>query len=156
MLAELKTADPRIAAVVIDLYDFSSAALENLSATILKLRKEVATTGKAFKTFSVPTAAGGFTYAVTRQRSPEAASAAQLIGSKHKYDTRSDRWYVVLDSIETENPIDGLLLLVWPWEEDQGEASNSEWVASNFRTRQVAVDVTDATKKSADNEVNEN
>lgn len=156
LLSELKTADPRIAAVVIDLYDFSHAALENLSATILKLRKEVSTTGKAFKAFSVPTAAGGFTYAVTRQRSSEAASAAQLIGSKHKYDTRSDRWYVVLDSIETENPIDGLLLLVWPWEEDQREASNSEWVASNFRTRQVGVDVTDPTKKSANNEVNEN
>jgi hypothetical protein len=32
LLSELKSADPRIAAVVVDLYDFSSAALEDLSA----------------------------------------------------------------------------------------------------------------------------
>ncbi len=90
LLSELKNADPRIAAVVIDLYDFSSAALEDLSARILKLRDEVSN-GKAIKAFSIPTAAGGLTYAVTRQLNADARRAAEAIGTKHKYDTKSDR-----------------------------------------------------------------
>jgi hypothetical protein len=58
LLSELKSANPRIAAVVIDLYNFSSAALEDLSARILELREEVSN-GKAIKAFSFPTAMGG-------------------------------------------------------------------------------------------------
>jgi hypothetical protein len=147
LLSELKTADPRVISVVIDLYDFSSAALEDISATILNLREEIAETGKAIKTFSIPTATGGFTYAVTRQRTDSAARAAQAIGAKHKYDTKSDRWYVILDSIETDNPIDGLLPQVWPWMEDENEAIASEQVAEIFNSRQEAVTIGDAARK---------
>ena len=53
LLKELKAADPRVASVVVDLYDFSSAALEDLSATILNLREEIAATGKEIKAFSI-------------------------------------------------------------------------------------------------------
>ena len=148
LLAELKTADPRIASIVIDLYDFSSAALEDLSAMILNMREEVASTGKAIKAFSLPTATGGLTYAVTRQRNSDAAHAAQRIGSKHKYDTKSNRWYVILDSIETDKPIDGLLPLVWPWKEDEGEASNSKQVAHIFHSHQQGVTIGDAVKRA--------
>jgi hypothetical protein len=49
---------------------------------------------------------------VTRERNAAAAHAAGLIGAKHKYNSKSDRWYVILDSIETALPIDGLLPLV--------------------------------------------
>ncbi|MEH2569624.1 hypothetical protein [Bradyrhizobium sp. AZCC 2289] len=136
LLAELKNADPRIASVVIDLYDFSSAALEDLSDRIVELREDVAATGKVIKAFSIPTAQGGLTYAVTRKRDANAARAAEAIGAKHKYDTRKDRWYVVLDSIETENPVDGLLPLVWTWKEDQQEAESSKEVAKLFNSRQ--------------------
>lgn len=135
LLAALKSADPRIASVVIDLYDFSSAALEDISALILRLRNEIRVTGKAIKAFSIKTATGGLTYAVSRNRDPRAASAAEAIGAKHKYDNKSDRWYVILDSIETEGPIDGLLPLVWPWREDEKEAENSERVAKHFKSR---------------------
>ena len=145
LLSELKNADPRIAAVVIDLYDFSSAALDDLSAHILQLREEVSN-GKAIKAFSIPTATGGLTYAVTRQINADARRAAQAIGAKHKYDTKSDRWYVILDSIETSNPIDGLLPLVWPWKEDEQEASNSQQVGRHFNSRQEPVTVGDAAK----------
>ncbi len=55
LLAELKKADPRVASLVVDLYDFSSAALEEISKTIVSLRKEVAATGKSIKAFSIPT-----------------------------------------------------------------------------------------------------
>jgi hypothetical protein len=150
LLAALKTADPRIASVVIDLYDFSSAALEDLSATILNLREEIAATGKAIKAFSIPTATGGLTYAVTRHLDRNAALAAQAIGAKHKYDTKSDRWYVLLDSIETENPIDGLLPLTWPWKEDEREAQDSKMVGEMFNSRNEAVTVGDAAKKRAE------
>jgi hypothetical protein len=151
LLARLKAADPRLASVVIDLYDFSSAALEELSATILSLREEIAATGKAIKAFSIPTATGGLTYAVTRRVNADAAAAAEAIGTKHKYDTKSDRWYVILDSIETDNPIDGLLPLVWPWKESENEAVHSEQVARIFNSRQHAVTIGDAGKKKAEN-----
>ncbi|KJC52555.1 hypothetical protein UB31_09725 [Bradyrhizobium sp. LTSP849] len=136
LLAELKNADPRIASVVIDLYDFSSAALEDLSDRIKQLREDVAATGKAIKAFSIPTAQGGLTYAVARNRDANAARAAEAIGAKHKYDNRKDRWYVVLDSTETQNPVDGLLPLVWTWKEDRQEAESSKQVAKHFNSRQ--------------------
>ena len=111
LLSELKNADPLLAGVVVDLYDFSSAALDRMSNTILQLREEVRATGKAIKAFSVPTSTGGFTYAVVTHFSEASRRSAQAIGRKHKYDTRSDRWYVIVDSIETTSTIDGSLPL---------------------------------------------
>ena len=121
---------------MIDLYDFSGAALKDLSATIVMLREEITTTGKAIKAFSVPTATGGLTYAVTQRRDANTARAAEAIGAKHKYDTKRDRWYVILDSIETQDPVDGLLPLVWPWKENEVEAKNSKQVAELFKSRE--------------------
>ena len=134
LLAELKTSDPRLSSVVVDLYDFSSAALEDVSRTILELRDEIRRTGKAIKAFSLPTATGGITYAVTARVDERSRQSAEVIGRKHKYDTRSDRWYVIVDTIETTNPVDGLLPLVYPWTEDENEAANSAAVASFFRS----------------------
>ena len=141
LLGELKTADPRVASVVVDLYNFSSAALEDISATVLNIREELTATGKAIKAFSIPTESGGLTYAVTLRRDARTAEAARAIGAKHKYDTKSDRWYVVLDSMETENPIDSLGALVWPWVEDENEAKASAQVATMFNStvRQITV-----------------
>ena len=134
LLTELKTADPRVASVVVDLYNLSSAALEDISATVLNIREELTATGKAIKAFSIPTESGGLTYAVTLRRDARAAESARAIGAKHKYDTKSDRWYVVLDSMETENPIDRLGALVWPWVEDKNEARASEQTATMFNS----------------------
>lgn len=106
-----------------------------MSARILKLRQEVATTNKAIKAFSIKTTAGGFTYAVVQRFDANAARASEAIGAKHKYDTKSDRWYIIVDSIETANPIDGLLPLVWDWKEDEREAKNSDEVARLFKSR---------------------
>ena len=128
LLSVLRNADPKMASVVIDLYDFSGAALESISARILELRREVAA-GKEMKAMSLPTASGGLSYVVTRRLDQLAARAAEAVGSKHKYDTKSDRWYVILDSVvRRTNPIDGLLPLIWPWQEDKHEAANSEQV----------------------------
>ena len=49
---------------------------------------------------------------------------------------KNERWYVILDSIETQVPVDGLLPLVWPWKEDEVEAKNSEQVAKLFKSRE--------------------
>lgn len=138
LLAELKNADPRVAAVVIDLYDFSKAALEDLSTQILSVREEVSG-GKAIKALSVPTPSGGITYAVTRDRSAKARAASEAIGSKHKYDTKSDRWYVIVDCVGTRNPVDWLSSLVWPWEENEEAAEASRQVAEMFGSRREAV-----------------
>jgi Nuclease-related domain len=140
LLGELKNAGSSIAPVVMDLYDFSSTALEDLSARIADLREDVAATGKPIKAFSIPTTKGGMTYAVTRKLDANAKGAAEAIGAKHKYDTRSDRWYVILDSIETNIPIDGLLPLVWAWKEDEQEAERSKELAKLFNSRRENTD----------------
>ena len=134
LLEELKKADPQVASVVFDLYAFSSAALEYVSATVLNIREELMVTGKAIKAFSIPTESGGLTYAVTLRRDSKSAEAARTIGAKHKYDTKSNRWYVVVDSMETENPIDRLAALIWPWVNDENEARASARTATMFNS----------------------
>lgn len=135
LLSELRTAPPEIAAVVIEFYEFSRAALEAVGQNIAMLREEVAKTRKAIKAFSLQTASGGLTYAVTFDDSERSCAAAASIGRMHKYDTKSDRWYVVVDSISTEGPIDGLQALVWPWVEDSNEAERATRAATRFKSR---------------------
>lgn len=134
LLDELKNAPPEAASVAIDLYDFSYAALRDFSETIVGIRSEVLETGKAIKAFSIPTRFGGLTYAVTQARDATAMSAAEAIGRKHKYDTKSDYWYVILDSVQTDNPIDGMLSLVWEWTENENEERVSQGVNSMFKS----------------------
>lgn len=138
LLSSLKTAPPEVASVVIDLYDFSGAMLRNMSNTIIELRKEIAISGKAIKAFSIVTATGGITYAVTSDWHVHAARAAEAIGAKHKYDNKRDRWYVLVDCIRTDYPLDGLLPLVWPWTEDVNAEQQSMAVEQTFKTRKVS------------------
>ncbi|MBD8662008.1 hypothetical protein IFT59_01975 [Rhizobium sp. CFBP 8752] len=139
LLSDLRTAPPEIAAVVIELYEFSGAALKEVGSNIAMLRDEVAKTRKALKAFSLPTESGGLTYAVTLDASERSHAAAAAIGRKHKYETKSDRWYVIVDSISTEGPIDGLLPLAWPWVEDADEADKAAQVSKMFRSRQEEI-----------------
>ena len=146
LLTELRHADPMVASLAFDLYNFSSAVLKDMSTTILNLREEVAATGKSIKAFSIPTESGGLTYAVTLRREWKVAEGARAIGAKHKYDTKSDRWYVVVDSLETENPIDALSPLVWPWKENKNDAQASQQVARIFNSRQPEWTVGEVTR----------
>jgi len=134
LLKALKTAPPELASVVIDLYDFSSAMLEELSKTILSLREEVGK-GKAFKSFSILSESGGFTYLVCNNFDARVMAAAEAVGKKHKYDQKCDRWYVVVDSIRTKRPIDSLLPILGKWEEDEELAAMSDRVGSMFGSR---------------------
>jgi hypothetical protein len=134
LLKALKTAPPELASVVIDLYDFSSTMLEELSKTILSLREEVGK-GKAFKSFSVLSTSGGLTYLVCSHFDARVKGAAEAVGKKHKYDQKCDRWYVVVDSIRTKRPIDALLPILGKWEEDEELAAMSDRVESMFGSR---------------------
>lgn len=141
LLRELRTAKPEIAAVVIDLYELSGAALRDLSDRIVDLRADVARNRKAIRAFSIPTGSGGLTYAVSLEVSESAKSAAAAIGRKHKYDTKSDRWYVILDSVATDQPIDAMLPLVWTWTPDPDEEDQSKVVGYAFNSRQIPVTI---------------
>ena len=134
LLTELKRGDPWIVSVVIELYNYSSDVLEDISKTVLDIRAELTETEKAIKAFSIPSESGGITYAVTRERNLKIDKAAYAIATRHKYDNKSDRWYLILDCVETERPIDILTALVWPWVEDDNEAKYSEWVATMFNS----------------------
>lgn len=148
LLTELSNANPDFASVAIDLYDFSSDTLQYIATTIENIRKEVAATGKAIKAFSIPTEAAGITYAVTSRRNPESALAAQAIGIKHKYENKRDRWYVILDSIETEHAVDAMAQLLCPWTEDEHQAQAAKEVSKMFKSSRV--ESPDATVGSAE------
>lgn len=139
LLAALKSAPPEIAAVVIDLYDFSSAALEEVSKNILALRFEVAKNGEKLKAFSILTGNGGFSYIVSPGMSPAKLQAATAIGRKNKYENSADRWYVIFDNLETDQPVDGLLPLVWPWKEDAEEAEAVQKAGTILKSTKVPV-----------------
>jgi hypothetical protein len=131
LLKSLKDAPPALASVVIDLYDFSSVALESLSKQVISLRGDVAG-GKELKALSILTKSGGLTYVVCRRLTARARSSAHAIGAKHKYDSKRDRWYVILDSMETCSPVDALLPILGKWTEDSDLAENSRRVAALF------------------------
>ena len=134
LLLMLKTADPRVVALVADLRDFSKDGLETLSKTIIEVRKEITKTKKEFKAISIPTMSGGLTYAVTFRWDKKIASAAEEIGRKHKYTNKSDRWYVIVDCIKTEIPVDSLIILVWPWKKDKNEDAASQKITEIFKS----------------------
>lgn len=127
----LKAAPPELASVVIDFYDFSHAALTVIANKVEVIRKEVAA-GKEFKAFSFPTESGGFTYLVCRDLNKKTQIAAEMIGQKHKYDSKRDRWYVLVVSIATLSPVDALLTLTDKWREDADLAENSRHAGQLF------------------------
>lgn len=154
LLKALKTAPPELASVVIDLYDFSSAMLEELSKTIRSIREEVGK-GKAFKSFSVLSASGGLTYLVCSNFDSRVTIAAEAIGKKHKYDNKCDRWYVVVDSIQTTRPIDALLPILGKWEEDEDLATMSDRVGAMFGSRRHDFVVGEDSKKTGQDQDSE-
>lgn len=134
LFKSLKTAPPELASVVIDLYDFSYSSLTDLSETVQAIRKEVAA-GKELKSFSVLTETGGLTYLVCQALNEKIWIAAEAIGHKHKYDSKRDRWYVILDNVNTPAPVDAALPLVEKWREDADLAENSRKVGELFNSK---------------------
>ena len=138
LLSKLHSAPPEMASLTIDLYEMSGDSLINLGKEIQKMRNEVQN-GKALKALSLVAQSGGITYVVCAKHDDRTRAAAQAIGEKHKYDRKADRWFVLLDCIETISPIDGILRLVEPWKFDSQRESNSELVGKMFGSRVVNV-----------------
>ena len=136
LITHLKDSGPEVSSVVIDLIDFSAAALRDVSNLVLQIRREVRDLQKDIKAFSIPTGSGGLTYAVVSQLSPVAIESAKRIGEKHKYDRQADRWYVFVDSVDSELPVDGMFALTWEWKQDLEEERASQEIARIFNSRE--------------------
>ena len=136
LFRELKSAPPDLAGIIIDLYDFSSDALTDLGNKIMEARKEVVN-GKAFKSLSIPTKSGGLTYVIARDRDPRTMMAARSIGEKYKYDTKSNRWYVIMDVIDTEKRADAISPILGKWTESDELAEKSKIVGEAFGTSRI-------------------
>lgn len=134
ILSALRLASAEMAGPVVDLYDFSYESLESIARQLTDIRAEVRQ-GKVLKAFSILTRTGGFTFATVRQADGRARDAAEMIGRKHKYKNKRDRWYVILDDVRTDVPIDGLLPLLSTWREDLEEAELAAQVDVAFKTR---------------------
>lgn len=135
LISALKEKGPDLAAVLVDLYDFSSAMLRDLANMISQARAVVAG-GMALKSFTVPTGAGGITYVVVNHLSHVSEDAAQNIGRMRKYEARATCWYVIVDCVQTDLPVDRLGALVWEWKADQDEERNVLSTAMQFRSKQ--------------------
>lgn len=150
----LKPAPPSLAGIVIDLYGFSGQALRQISETIADTRKEVLS-GKVFRAFSIPTESGGLTYLVAQKNDAFTQTAAKAIGEKYKYDLKRDRWYVVLDNVQTNAPFDALLPILHPWKEDESFIENSQLVEQAFNSRKIFApiqkEVSDSSLPSGEN-----
>lgn len=136
LFKELKSAPPDLAGIIIDLYDFSSDALQSLGNQILDARKEVVA-GKAFKSLSIPTKSGGLTYVIARDRDPRTTVAAHSIGQKYKYDTKSDRWYVIMNVIDTDRMADAVSPILGRWTESDELSEHSKIVGEAFQTKRT-------------------
>jgi hypothetical protein len=136
LIRALKEKGPELAAVVVDLYDFSSTMLLDLSKQISQTRAAVAS-GMALKAFTVPTGAGGLTYVVVDNLSEASEEAARAIGRMRKYRAKATHWYLILDCIQTDQPIDRLGAFVWEWERDENEEKNAVKAERTFRSTQL-------------------
>lgn len=136
LLTALKSAPPELVGIVIELYDFSSTSLEQFGKQIAGMRKEVRA-GKVFKSASIQTPSGGITYLVAQKNDVRTKDAAQAIGHKYKYETRSDRWYVIFDDIGTNQAVDAILPILGKWAEDPKEIENSKFVSEMFGSQRV-------------------
>jgi hypothetical protein len=126
LLSNLKAGPPEVAGIAIELLDYSSDALKGIAKQIQAARSDVMQ-GKALKAFSVETAYGGLSYVAVNELSEKAKQSAELIGRKHKYARKKDRWYVVVDYVHSPNAIDAVLPIWERWQQsDEAEAEFKE------------------------------
>jgi hypothetical protein len=131
LLVSLRNAPPSMASIVIDLYDYSSDTLKRMGSELENMRREVSG-GKALKALSISTEHGGVSYVACRKTDRATVTSAELIGKKHKYDQRRDRWYVILDCVNTKQHVDAVLPLLDKWEENAEMAKTSDEIARYF------------------------
>ena len=114
----LRSGSPELAGAAIELLDFSSDALQKIANNIEIFRSEVKA-GKAFKAFSIETHYGGISYVVARIIDSRTKQLAEAVAHRHKYKFKRDRWYILLDSVDSPNVIDGVLSILDKWTESK-------------------------------------
>jgi len=137
LISALKAGPPELAGTAIEVLDFSGGALQRMADTIVMVREEVKA-GKRFRAFSIETHYGGITYVAVSTLSNEMTAAAEAIGRKHKYNAKKDRWYVVLDHINSASPVDGIISLRRVWTESGETEEFLRYVDTLTRSTRVS------------------
>jgi hypothetical protein len=86
---------------------------------------------------------------VTARLDERAQMSAVAFGRKHKYDQKKDRWYVVVDSLETKNPIDALLMKIEQWKENAEDAELSRHIVTQIQSRELTPSESDSRKPNS-------
>ncbi len=126
LISALKAGPPEVAGAAVELLDYSSEGLKGIAKQIEAVRSGVRQ-GKALKAFSVETAFGGLSYVAVKEFTEKAKESAELIGRKHKYARKKDRWYVIIDHVYSREAVDAVLPIWKRWEQsDEAEAAFKE------------------------------
>jgi hypothetical protein len=72
--------------------------------------------GKALKAFSLLTSNAGISYVALRKLDTRSMEMAEVIGQKHKYIQKRDRWYVVAGQVHSRRLVDWVLPILSKWE----------------------------------------
>ena len=138
LTSALKVGPPETSGVAIELLDFSGDTLRSISAAIEFARNEVIT-GKALKSFSIPTQNGGISYVAVRELGTYATQASEAIAHRHKYELKKDRWYVLLDHVYSRNLVDGILPICRKWEESEELQNKMDEFDQIFKTAKLPI-----------------
>jgi hypothetical protein len=92
--------------------------LKNIVEQITSLREEVRA-GKALKAFSFLTQNAGISYVVVQKLDKRAGSFAEIIGRRHKYAQKRDRWYVLVDEATSPTLVSGIFPILSKWEKSE-------------------------------------
>jgi hypothetical protein len=118
LITALKAGPPELAGVSIELLDLSHDSLKNIVEQINSLREEVRA-GKALKAFSFLTQNAGISYVVVQKLDERAGSFAEIIGRRHKYAQKRDRWYVLVDEATAPTLVSGIFPILSKWEQSE-------------------------------------
>jgi hypothetical protein len=136
LLSALKAGPPEASGAAIELLDFSPKSLEELARLITTVRSEVKM-GKALKAFSFVTHNAGISYVAVNRLDSRARAMAEVIGERHKYKERKERWYVVVDDLRSNNVLDGVLVIWRKWEQSAEMDREVEGIDRLLKTTRI-------------------
>lgn len=138
LLSALKAGPPEVAGTAIELLDFSEEALRGIAGQIATVRAEVRA-GKRFKAFSIETSHGGLSYVALRIVDERAKRVVEMIARKHKYKRRKDRWYAVMDYVDSPMVADEILVILEQWEDSDDTRKYVEDIGPLFKETESSV-----------------
>ena len=133
VISFLKSGPPENSGAAIELLDFSGEALQNIADNIEMVQAEVRA-GKAFKAFSIETHYGGISYVAVSKIDRRMITSAEAVAHRHKYKLKKDRWYILLDYVDSPKMIDCVLPICEKWVESKEMEKTAQEVDKLFRT----------------------